>query len=204
MHTCASRSQVLTRAVNFSLMKNVLLSPNLNSMCSKCFCKVLTHVASSHHLFWSGKCILLVHFALSLLVKLNNRLWGRWIWSKAFTCMFTCGSGSLFHLLNVMWPQPHHVTALKICALCYLGAVVSFFFFPMWMSTLCCFPRHQSVHTWMVSSKLPELWVKASDLCIGPGFMYQSCAGALSVDLTSCNPVAKASYLFYFYVSFLS
>lgn len=98
-------------------LQNVLLSLHLSSVWSQCSCKVLTHGALSYHLFWCGICIPFAHFALSLFVKWNCRLCQWWMWSrKALTCMLTCGSGMLFHLLNVMWPQSCHVTALKLCA----------------------------------------------------------------------------------------
>lgn len=41
MHMCTSRSQLLTRAVKFSLLKIVILSPNSNSMCSNASVKFL-------------------------------------------------------------------------------------------------------------------------------------------------------------------
>lgn len=76
--------------------------------------------------------------------------------------------------------------------------------FSMWMRTLCYFPRRQSVHAPMVSGKLPGLWAKASDLCMDPGFLYRSCAGTPSADLTSCNADAKPSCVFYSQLQYAS
>ena len=41
--------------------------------------------------------------------------------------------------------------------------------FSMWMSTMCCFLRRQSVYNWLVSGKLPGFWAEASGLCTDPG-----------------------------------
>lgn len=80
-------------------------------------------------------------------------------------------SGMWLPLMTMMWPQLCHVTALKVCAVLPWGCGLSFLCFPMWMSTLCCFPGHQSVHTRMVSGKWPGLGAKASDRCCQSRFL---------------------------------
>lgn len=206
MLTHFTKSHVLTRAENFFPLKNILLSSNLNSVWSKCSGKLLTHVASSYCPFGSNKWIsFFSSFCTFLICKIKLQITRMVNMIKSlYMCAYMWKWKVVpFIECDVALAMSHDCFE----ALYYFTLELWSLIFSMWMSTLCYFPRRQSVHTWMVSSKLPGLWAKASDLCIDSGLLCQSWAGTPSADLTSCNADAKPFYLLYSqleYASFLS
>jgi hypothetical protein len=132
---------------------------------------VLTHPTSIWALWPKGSCQILIHVTSFHLFRVG-----------VYTCDPLCSPSTCklkimrmlnlnkkFHALVYMWKwklAPFiecDVTSAMSCDcsedLCSVlpwscGSLPS----SMWMSTLCCFPRRQSVYTWLVSGKLPSLW----------------------------------------------